>query len=210
METFQAETKNIKTITRVVAILVLANFVILAVVIGPDSVGYDPTYGPIQSIINFLIGFLTTGILMGIYVVFEVKKTFDLSHAHNILFVCVTVQMLFALGPLVTYNSVFENVIDASTVGAVSSSFNTAIFFLYGFYVFLLVSNDKKRNNLLSNRTQIVGNLFAAIIIPVSILSLVGLIPAAAWGALFILGGVILYPLFIIGVGDAIGNYSKD
>ena len=111
METFQAETKNIKTITRVVAILVLANFVILAVVIGPDSVGYDPTYGPIQSIINFLIGFLTTGILMGIYVVFEVKKTFDLSHAHNILFVCVTVQMLFALGPLVTYNSVFENVI---------------------------------------------------------------------------------------------------
>ena len=32
METFQAETKNIKTITRVVAILVLANFVILAVV----------------------------------------------------------------------------------------------------------------------------------------------------------------------------------
>ena len=201
METFQAETKNIKTITRVVAILVLANFVILAVVIGPDSVG---------SIINFLIGFLTTGILMGIYVVFEVKKTFDLSHAHNILFVCVTVQMLFALGPLVTYNSVFENVIDASTVGAVSGSFNTAIFFLYGFYVFLLVSNDKKRNNLLSNRTQIVGNLFAAIIIPVSILSLFGLIPAAAWGALFILGGVILYPLFIIGVGDAIGNYSKD
>ena len=62
METFQAETKNIRTITRVVAILVLANFVILAVVIGPDSVGYDPTYGPIQSIINFLIGFLTTGI----------------------------------------------------------------------------------------------------------------------------------------------------
>ena len=93
---------------------------------------------------------------------------------------------------------------------AVSGSFNTAIFFLYGFYVFLLVSNDKKRNNLLSNRTQIVGNLFAAIIIPVSILSLFGLIPAAAWGALFILGGVILYPLFIIGVGDAIGNYSKD
>ena len=99
---------------------------------------------------------------------------------------------------------------DGLPVGAVSGSFNTAIFFLYGFYVFLLVSNDKKRNNLLSNRTQIVGNLFAAIIIPVSILSLFGLIPAAAWGALFILGGVILYPLFIIGVGDAIGNYSKD
>jgi hypothetical protein len=26
---------------------------------------------------------------------------------------------------------------------------------------------------------------------------------------LFVLGGVILYPLFMIGIGDAIGNYQK-
>ena len=44
METFKDEIKNLKAITRVIAALVLANFVIIALVVGPDSVGYDPTY----------------------------------------------------------------------------------------------------------------------------------------------------------------------
>ena len=54
METFKDEIKNLKVITRVIAVGVLANFVILALVLGPDSIGYDPTYGPITAILNFL------------------------------------------------------------------------------------------------------------------------------------------------------------
>jgi hypothetical protein len=45
---------------------------------------------------------------------------------------------------------------------------------------------------------------------PVQVLTLFGLVPAAVFAPLFILGGVILYPLFMIGVGDAIGNYSVE
>ena len=108
METFKDEIKNLKAITRVIAACVLANFVIIALVVGPDSVGYDPTYGPITAILSFVIAFLTTGVLMGIYVVFDVKQTFDLSHMHNILFVSVTVQMLFSLGSVFNYYSVFD------------------------------------------------------------------------------------------------------
>ena len=48
--------------------------------------------------------------------------------------------------------------------------------------------------------------IFAAIIIPAQALTLFGLIPAPAFAGLFVLGGVVLYPLFIIGVGDAIGK----
>ena len=173
METFKDEIKNLKAITRVIAALVLANFVIIAVVVGPDSVGFDPTYGPITAILNFVIAFLTTGVLMGIYVVFDVKQTFDLSHMHNVLF-------------------------------------TNTVFFFYGMYVYLLVRTDKRRGNQLSNRTQTVGIIFAVIIIPVQALTLFGIIPAAAFAGLFVLGGVILYPLFILGVGDAIGNYSVE
>ena len=208
METFKDEIKNLKAITRVIAALVFANFIILALVIGPDSVGFDPTYGPVTAILNFVIAFLTTGVLLGIYVVFDVKQTFDLSHMHNILFVSVTVQMLFALGSVFNYYSVFETVLDTDTVGAISGSFTNTIFFLYGLYVYLLVRTDKRRGNLLSKRTQTVGTIFAAIIIPVQALTLFGLIPDFVFAPLFILGGVILYPLFIIGVGDAIGNYE--
>jgi hypothetical protein len=208
METFKDEIKNLKAITRVIAALVLANFVIIAVVLGPDSVGFDPTYGPITAILNFVIAFLTTGVLLGIYIVFDVKQTFDLSHMHNILFVSVTVQMLFALGSVFNYYSVFETVLDTDTVGAISGSFTSTIFFLYGMYIYLLVRTDKRRGNLLSKRTQTVGTIFSGIIIPVQALSLFGLIPDFVFAPLFILGGVILYPLFIIGVGDAIGNHE--
>ena len=208
METFKDEIKNLKSITRVIAALVLANFVIIAVVLGPDSVGFDPTYGPITAILNFVIAFLTTGVLLGIYIVFDVKQTFDLSHMHNILFVSVTVQMLFALGSVFNYYSVFETVLDTDTVGAISGSFTSTIFFLYGMYIYLLVRTDKRRGNLLSKRTQTIGTIFSGIIIPVQALSLFGLVPDFVFAPLFILGGVILYPLFIIGVGDAIGNHE--
>ena len=208
METFKDEIKNLKAITRVIAVCVLANFVILAVLLGPDSVGFDPTYGPITAILNFVIAFLTTGVLLGIYIVFDVKQTFDLSHMHNILFVSVTVQMLFSLGAVFNYYSVFDTVLDTDTVGAISGSFTNTIFFLYGMYAYLLVRTDKRRGNLLSKRTQTVGTIFAAIIIPVQALTLFGIIPAAAFAGLFVLGGVILYPLFILGVGDAIGNHT--
>jgi len=176
--------------------------------LGPDSVGFDSTYGPITAILNFVIAFLTTGVLLGIYVVFDVKQTFDLSHMHNILFVSVTVQMLFSLGAVFNYYSVFDTVLDTDTVSAISGSFTGTIFFLYGMYVYLLVRTDKRRDNLLSKRTQTVGTIFAAIIIPVQALTLFGLIPDFVFGPLFILGGVILYPLFILGVGDAIGNHE--
>ena len=208
METFKDEIKNLKAITRVIAICVLANFVILAVLLGPDSVGFDPTYGPITAILNFVIAFLTTGVLLGIYIVFDVKQTFDLSHMHNILFVSVTVQMLFSLGAVFNYYSVFDTVLDTDTVGAISGSFTNTVFFLYGMYAYLLVRTDKRRGNQLSSRTQTVGTVFAAIIIPVQALTLFGLVPAAVFAPLFVLGGVILYPLFIIGVGDAIGNHT--
>ena len=208
METFKDEIKNLKAITRVIAVCVLANFVIIALLLGPDSVGFDPTYGPITAILNFVIAFLTTGVLLGIYIVFDVKQTFDLSHMHNILFVSVTVQMLFSLGAVFNYYSVFDTVLDTDTVGAISGSFTNTVFFLYGMYAYLLVRTDKRRGNLLSKRTQTVGTIFAAIIIPVQALTLFGIIPAAAFAGLFVLGGVILYPLFILGIGDAIGNHT--
>ena len=132
METFKDEIVNLKMITRVIAVAVLSNFVIIAVVIGPDTVGFDPTWGTVTSILNFVIAFLTTGVLMGIYVVFDVKQTFDLSHMHNVLFVSVTVQMLFALGSVFNYYSVFDTVLDPDTVGAISGSFtNTNLFLIW-------------------------------------------------------------------------------
>ena len=61
MDTFMDEIKNIKMLTRVIAVAVLINFAILALLVGPDSVGFDSTYGPITAILNFVIAFCTSG-----------------------------------------------------------------------------------------------------------------------------------------------------
>ena len=209
MDTFKDEIGNLKIVTRVIAVGVLLNFLIIALIQGPDAVGFDPTYGTITSILNFVIAFLTTGILYAIYIVFEVKKTWDLAHMHSVLFTVVVVQMLFALGAVFNNNSVFESTLNATTIAEVSGSFTNTVFLFYGLYIYLLVRTDKRRKNQLSKRTQLVGNIFSAIIVPVQILTLFGLVPAVVFAPLFILGGVILYPLFIVGVGDAISNYKE-
>ena len=38
-------------------IAILANFVIIALLIGPDAVGYDTTYGAMTDILQFVAGF---------------------------------------------------------------------------------------------------------------------------------------------------------
>ena len=54
METFKDEIKNLKAITRVIAACVLANFVIIALVVGPDSV--DSFLVVLYYTRNFIIG----------------------------------------------------------------------------------------------------------------------------------------------------------
>ena len=49
---------------KLAAIGVAANFVVGIVLIGPDSVGYSSTYGPLQSVIGFVTNFAWLAILM--------------------------------------------------------------------------------------------------------------------------------------------------
>ena len=57
METFKDEIKNLKAITRVIAALVLANFVIIALVVGPDSVGLTQLMDQLQQYWALLLPF---------------------------------------------------------------------------------------------------------------------------------------------------------
>jgi len=43
MDTFKDEIGNLKIISRVIAVGVLVNFLIIALIQGPDTVGFDPT-----------------------------------------------------------------------------------------------------------------------------------------------------------------------
>ena len=49
---------------KIAAVGIAANFAVGLFLIGPDSVGYNATFGPLQSVINFAVGFSWLGILM--------------------------------------------------------------------------------------------------------------------------------------------------
>ena len=49
---------------KIAAVGIAANFAVGIFLIGPDNVGYNATFGPLQSVINFAVGFSWLGILM--------------------------------------------------------------------------------------------------------------------------------------------------
>ena len=49
---------------KIAAVGIAANFAVGLFLIGPESIGYNATFGPLQSVINFAVGFSWLGILM--------------------------------------------------------------------------------------------------------------------------------------------------
>ena len=47
------DAKNSQNASYVIAGTVVINFMILVLVLGPESTGFDPTWGPVSSLLNF-------------------------------------------------------------------------------------------------------------------------------------------------------------
>ena len=83
-----------------------------------------------------------------------------------------------------------------------------ALFLVFGIWALRLISLDSQ--NLIEGWVKISGQGFGYLVIVAQIGSMFGLIPADAFGPLFILGGVILFPAFIIGLGQIVGSSTTE
>jgi len=188
---------------RIAALGTIVIFAIQALLIGPDQVGYSEQYGAIADIVGFVQGF---GIL------FTISLTQKLFGDNNpyfrivsaILFVAAVIQLTGSLSSTGNANSVFESVLSTDQVNSVANVGQLVTFILFGIWALCLISADE--NNLVPSWGRISGQGAAYLVIAVQIGSLFGLIPLSAFVPVFILGGVILFPVFVFGISVAFSS----
>ena len=188
---------------RIAALGTIVFFAIQALLIGPDQVGYSEQYGAIADIVSFVQGF---GIL------FTISLTQKLFGDNNpyfrivsaILFVAAVIQLTGSLSSTGNANSVFESVLSTDQVNSVANVGQLVTFILFGIWALCLISADE--NNLVPSWGRISGQGAAYLVIAVQIGSLFGLIPLSAFVPVFILGGVILFPVFVFGISVAFSS----
>ena len=188
---------------RIAALGTIVIFAVQALLIGPDQVGYSEQYGAIVDIVSFIQSF---GIL------FTISLTQKLFGDNNpyfrivsaILFVAAVIQLTGSLSSTGNANSVFESVLSTDQVNSVVNVGQLVTFILFGIWALCLISADE--NNLVPSWGRISGQGAAYLVIAVQIGSLFGLIPLSAFVPVFILGGVVLFPVFVFGISVAFSS----
>ena len=188
---------------RIAALGTIVIFAVQALLIGPDQVGYSEQFGAIVDIVSFIQSF---GIL------FTISLTQKLFGDNNpyfrivsaILFVAAVIQLTGSLSSTGNANSVFESVLSTDQVNSVANVGQLVTFILFGIWALCLISADE--NNLVPSWGRISGQGAAYLVIAVQIGSLFGLIPLSAFVPVFILGGVILFPVFVFGISVAFSS----
>ena len=188
---------------RIAALGTIVFFAIQALLIGPDQVGYSEQYGAIADIV---------GVVQGFGILFTISLTQKLFGDNNpyfrivsaILFVAAVIQLTGSLSSTGNANSVFESVLSTDQVNSVANVGQLVTFILFGIWALCLISADE--NNLVPSWGRISGQGAAYLVIAVQIGSLFGLIPLSAFVPVFILGGVILFPVFVFGISVAFSS----
>jgi hypothetical protein len=188
---------------RIAALGTIVIFAVQALLIGPDQVGYSEQYGAIVDIVSFIQSF---GILFTISLT---QKLFGDNNPYfrivsTILFVAAVIQLTGSLSSTGNANSVFESVLSTDQVNSVANVGQLVTFILFGIWALCLISADE--NNLVPSWGRISGQGAAYLVIAVQIGSLFGLIPLSAFVPVFILGGVILFPVFVFGISVAFSS----
>ena len=185
---------------RIAALGTIVIFAVQALLIGPDQVGYSEQYGAIVDIVSFIQSF---GIL------FTISLTQKLFGDNNpyfriviaIIFVAAVIQLTGSLSSTGNANSVFESVLSTDQVNSVANVGQLVTFILFGIWALCLISADE--NNLVPSWGRLSGQGAAYLVILVQIGALFGLVPINAFVPVFILGGVILFPIFVYGISVA-------
>ena len=188
---------------RIAALGTIVIFAVQALLIGPDQVGYSEQYGAIVDIVSFIQSFGS------LFTISLTQKLFGDNNPYfrivsAILFVAAVIQLTGSLSSTGNANSVFESVLSTDQVNSVANVGQLVTFILFGIWALCLISADE--NNLVPSWGRISGQGAAYLVIAVQIGSLFGLIPLSAFVPVFILGGVILFPVFVFGISVAFSS----
>jgi hypothetical protein len=182
---------------------ILVNFIIIALLIGPGTTGYNETYGVFTDILQLVAGFSAACLVVVNGKVWDWENNFYFGMMTRIVFVIACVQMLYGVAATANANSVFDTTFNADQVLAMGGATQWFQFVGFGIYALTLLSVD---NGKLPGWGRSSGYGFVILVLGAQVASLFGLIPEALFVPIFVLGGVVLYPIFVFGVGSAISK----
>jgi hypothetical protein len=138
------------------------------------------------------------------YVVFNIRKKGELSVVYRAVFVATVVSVMFSVVPLFASNSVFESNLSIDIVAEISNFTTNMLFLLYAVFYLRLVALDKE--GMITGWLKSVSLGFGYSVLLFQVGAMFGIIPEALVAPFFILGGVILYPAAVVGMGQLIGS----
>ena len=135
---------------------------------------------------------------------FKVRKSGELYILNRIVWTLTVINLAYTLTALFQANSVFETLLDADIISEISGLPTNALFLVFGIWALRLIALDQQ--NLIQGWVKVAGQGFGYLVIAAQVGSMFGLIPAVAFGPLFILGGVVLFPIFTWGISVAFSS----
>ena len=192
------------TMSNLFVALILINFGIQVFVLGPDQVGYDPTWGPALSISGFALGFYLLFVFYITTKLFGGPENPYVTIAGSIAFVAQVVQTIGSFGQVNAYNNddafLSANEI-GNAIGGVSSGWGVTI------GIFGLVALRTARSvELIPSYGRFAGYGGATLILVSTLGFALGVLPDTLGIVVSALGGLLLYPMFIFSLGKAFTN----
>ena len=199
-----AEARLGKNMAVVAAIGTVITFGIWVGLIGIANTGYDSTWGALNDTVGFIqsFGFVFT-VAMSMKLFGADNKPF-FRVVSQIVLVGAVVSLLNNLSATANANSVFPVIFESSEVLAISNAGQFGFFVIAGLWALTLLGVNS--DSLLPAWGVIAGRGAGWLILVAQATSLFGLLPASVFGPIYILGGVVLWPIFIFGLSNAFGQ----
>ena len=192
------------TMARAFVVLIIVSFGIQAFLIPTDQVGYNETWGPALSAINFVLSFAFLFVLYIGTKLFGGENDPYVNVTGTMAFVAHVVNTMPSFGAIGQENAIQETFLTTNQVIDATSAATSAWGLLIGIFGLAVLRSTK--SNLIPSY-GIYAGYGGAILVMVSTLGFAyGLLPQIAGLITLILGGLILYPLFIFALGKAMEN----
>ena len=199
-----AEARLGKNMALVAAIGTVITFGIWVGLIGLANTGYHLKWGALNDCVSFIqtFGFVFTVALSMKLFGADDKPFFRV--VSQIVLVGAVVSLLNNLSATQNANSVFPVTFDSSQILAISNVGQFGFFVIAGLWALTLLGVNS--DGLLPSWGVIAGRGAGWLILVAQATSLFGLLPANVFGPIYILGGVVLWPIFIFGISNAFGQ----
>ena len=199
-----AEARLGKTMALVASIGTVVTFIIWVGPIGLNYAGYHPQFGALSDGVGFIqsFGFVFTVALSMKLFGDDEKPYFRV--VSQIVLVAAIVSLLNSLSATANAKSAFPVVFDPSQVLAISNIAQFGFFVMAGLWALTVLRADG--DGLLPSWGAIAGRGAGWLILVVQLGSWIGVLPATVLEPLYILGGIILWPIFVFGISQAFGK----